>query len=422
MKILYLVPNVPSLIRVRPYNLIKKLASRGHQLTVLTLWSSLEDKQDLSRFTDECYQVKGVYLSRLRSLVNCLLAVPSRIPLQAVFCWQPQLSGELIALAQQSGGGPAYDILHVEHLRGARYGLAIKLRKEKALQQLPIVWDSVDSIGLLFKQAAVQSKSRFSRWLSYFESRRTERYERWLVGQFDRVLITSEQDRQAILQGSPAGPANPGAVTVLPNGVDLDYFAPDPAVQRDPATLVISGKMSYHANVAMVLHLVREIMPLVWRERPDVKLNVVGKAPPREVRALGQNPAVQVTGAVDDIRPFLQEATLSVTPILYGAGIQNKVLEAMACATPVISTPQAISALSAKPGRDVLIAQEPPEFARQVLQALDEPGRRMELGLAGRRYVEAHHDWNQIAAQLEQIYLQCIAAKVGSESLVSINY
>ncbi len=227
------------------------------------------------------------------------------------------------------------------------------------------------------------------------------------MNQFDHVLITSEQDRQAILQGNPVN-AGSSSISVLPNGVDLDYFKPDPEISRDPATVVISGKMSYHANVAMVLHFVREIMPLVWNRCPDVKVIVVGKDPPHEIQALGQNPAVHVTGTVKDIRPFLQRATLSVVPILYGAGIQNKVLEAMACATPVISSPQAVSALSLKPGQDVLVAQEPDRFARTVLELLDNPRRQSELGAAGRRYVERYHNWNQITVQLEEIYTQCI--------------
>ncbi len=168
MRILYVIPYVPSLIRVRPYNLIKHMSRRGHQVTILTLWTNEEEREDLNRLNDECYQVKGVHLSRARSLMNCLKAVPTQIPLQAVYCWQPELASQLLELAQQAKGEPAYDILHVEHLRGARYGLFLKTKSIKGVKRLPIVWDSVDSISLLFKQAAVQSKSQFSRWLNSF--------------------------------------------------------------------------------------------------------------------------------------------------------------------------------------------------------------------------------------------------------------
>ncbi len=404
MKVLYVVPYVPSQIRVRPYNLIRHLSERGHEVTVLTLWSHKEEQEDLNRLRNEGYQVRSIYLPRSRSMFNCLKALPTSLPLQSVYSWQPELGELLVALAQQSGAKAGYDILHVEHLRGVRYGLFYKSYSSKNEKRLPVIWDSVDSISLLFKQAAVQSKNWFSRWLTRFESRRTGRYEHWLVDQFDHVLITSEKDKQAVL---PEGQNRrcSSSVSVLPNGVDLDYFKPDERIVRDPASLVISGKMSYHANVAMVLFFIHEIMPLIWKHRPDVKVNVVGKDPPREIQALGQNPAVHVTGTVDDIRPFLQRATISVVPILYGAGIQNKVLEAMACTTPVVSTPQGVSALSILPDRDVLIAQEPEGFANSVLDLLKSPVRQRQVGMAGRRYVETYHQWNHIAAQLEEIYL-----------------
>lgn len=407
MKILFLVPYVPNLIRVRPYNLIKHLSARGHAVTLLTLWTSESEREDLNKLQDICSEVRFVHLPRVRSLSNCLAALPTRAPLQSVYCWQPELAAGLLELAQPAEGKPDYDILHIEHLRGSRYGLYLNSMPVNGRRRLPVVWDSVDSISLLFKQAAVQSKSWLSRWLTRLEYHRTEPYERWLSGQFDRVLITSEQDKRAILNGQ-THQTGPASVSVLPNGVDLDYFRPDDAAQRDPATLVISGKMSYHANVTMAYHFVQEIMPLVWKYRPDVKVTVVGKDPPREILALGRNPAVQVTGTVKDIRPYLQKAALSVVPMRYGAGIQNKVLEAMACGTPVVSTPQAVSALSAQPGRDVLIAEGSQRFAQVVLEALDDPAQQRRIGEAGRRYVEANHNWDEIACQLEDIYDQCI--------------
>jgi glycosyltransferase involved in cell wall biosynthesis len=162
--------------------------------------------------------------------------------------------------------------------------------------------------------------------------------------------------------------------------------------------------MSYHANITMTRFLVEEIMPHVWASRPDVKVTIVGKDPAREVMTLAQNPAVTVTGTVADIRPYLQRATLAAAPVTYGVGIQNKVLEAMACATPVVATPQVVTALTAVAGRDLLVAQEPVEFARAVLALLQDDTRREAIGRAGRAYVESHHDWAAITVRLEHIY------------------
>jgi glycosyltransferase involved in cell wall biosynthesis len=169
--------------------------------------------------------------------------------------------------------------------------------------------------------------------------------------------------------------------------------------------------MSYHANIRMVLHLVHEIMPIVWESRHDVTLVIAGKDPPREIRDLAANPSIQVTGTVSDIRPYLQRATMAVSPLVYGVGIQNKVLEAMACGTPVITTSQAISALSVVPGQDVLVADTPESFAEAILRLFGDPIRQEQLSRAGRKYVEEHHNWNKIAIQLEDIYCEAIDHK-----------
>ncbi|MGQ9502601.1 MAG: glycosyltransferase [Anaerolineae bacterium] len=338
-----------------------------------------------------------------------------------------------------------YDVVHVEHLRGAHYGLN--------LPDVPVVWDSVDCISYLFAQSAHDSRSLAGRLMTRFDLPRTRRHESWLVGQFDRVLVTSPVDRQAFLNlpqtksplqfgggarrtqsldkngenisaASAISAVNQDHITVLPNGVDLAYFCPSDA-PRAPHTLVISGKMSYHANVTAVLYLMDEVMPRVWAQRPEVQVQVVGAWPPRQIRQLAQRfpGRVEVTGKVDDIRPYVQRATLAVAPLRYGAGIQNKVLEALACGTPVVATPQACNALQVQAGRDLLVAADADEFAHQVLRVLDDPMLAAQLSAAGRRYVELHHDWNRVVAQLEAIYervsngKQQVAKRVASRTL-----
>jgi glycosyltransferase involved in cell wall biosynthesis len=296
--------------------------------------------------------------------------------------------------------------VHVEHLRGVKYALELKSHFGHG-KRIPIVWDSVDSISMLFRQASGVSKSFFGRFLTRFELGRTERYERWLVGQFERVLVTSQLDKKAFLSLQPPG-IRDSCIMVLPNGVDLDYFSVDNSVPREPDTLVLSGKMSYHANITMALHLVENIMPLIWNKRPGVKVYIVGKDPPKEVRDLGVDPRIEVTGTVPDIRPYLRKASVSVTPIMYGAGIQNKVLESMACATPVVSTPRATAALSIRPGQDLISAESPQDFADAVLGLLENPGLRRQLGAAGRRYVEANHRWHMIVERLVDVYRESV--------------
>lgn len=395
MRVLYIVPYVPNLISVRPYNLIRALSEQGHDVTVRTLWTTPQEKADADKLRDLCCDVQAQHMPRLRSFTNMLRALPSRVPLQSVYSWQPSLVNDLNGRTNEQ-----FDLVHVEHLRGSQYGLYLKNNIT-----LPIIWDSVDCITHLFRQTAAGSQDWRGRWRSRLDLKRTSRYEGWLLTQFDHVLVTSETDRRELLRLVPQNYTGAAQkVSVLANGVDLDYFQPGAEQAREPNTLVVSGKMSYHANVSMVLHLVNNIMPHVWAERPDVRLLIVGKDPTPEIQALGKNSAVTVTGTVDHLPPYLQRATVAVAPLTYGAGIQNKLLEAMACATPIVTTPQTIESLQAKPNQHLLVGHRPTEFAAQILYLLNNPEQRRQLGQAGRHYIKQHHHWPNIATRLETIY------------------
>ncbi len=400
MRILYVTPYAPNRIRVRPFQLLQALARRGHAVTLGAVWSDAAERADLVALAELGITVEARRMPALRSLANSLLALPMAQPLQAAYSWHPGLAARLARRALDE----PFDVIHVEHLRGARYGLYLQRRLAAAGLTTPVVWDSVDCITHLFRQAAGRSASRKSRLITRFELGRTSRYEAQMVARFDRTVVTSPADRQALAEltaGAGSGPVEDRLV-VLPNGVDLDYFTPD-ATPRLPATVVLTGKMSYHANVTAARQLVREIMPLVWAQRPDVQVWIVGKDPAREVQALASG-RVLVTGTVPDMRRNLRRATLAVAPVPYGAGIQNKVLEAMACAAPVIASEQAVSALEAEPGQELLVARSSADFAQQVTALLKAPARAQALGRAGRAYVERSHQWPRIGAALEQLY------------------
>jgi sugar transferase (PEP-CTERM/EpsH1 system associated) len=420
MNILFVVPYVPNQIRVRPYNLIRYLSQLGHRITLLTIWTNEDELEAIEQLEEYCDQVRAINLPAWRSFYNCLLALPTKQPLQAVYCWDESLADEILEISTLVNGSNTIDIVHVEHLRGARYGVNLKSRLSDRRPSLPVIWDSVDSISLLFRQAMVQSKSLLSRGLTWFDLNRTEHYEGWLLSKFDQVLVTSENDKRALLSLNKYNGDEPG-IRVLPNGVDLGYFTPPRDMERENKVIVLSGKMSYHANITMSLDFVQKIMPQVWEKHPDVQVWIVGKDPPANLQALNQNPNVKVTGTVEDIRPYLQKATLSASPISYGAGIQNKVLEALACATPVVASKQAISALDVNPGEEILVADDPLTFANNVISLLEDPERREEIGTAGRRFVEKNHDWTVVASRLEDVYTYAIEKRGEGKPFIGMN-
>lgn len=412
MRLLFIVPYTPTLIRTRPYNLVRSLAQRGHSLTLATLWETERERTALDALAAQGIEVLAAPLTRARSAANALPAMAAGLPVQARFCWQPALARRLAARLAQPG--PAFDLVHVEHLRGAEYGRWVQRWLARDGQPVPVVWDSVDCISLLFEQAAQHSGSRLGRWMARLELPSTRRYEAAAVRGFDGVLATSARDAgalEALAREADSGRAGLMKVRTLPNGVDSDYFTPNENLTVVPR-VVLSGKMSYHANVTAALSLVNEIMPHVWAQLPDVQVVLAGSAPSGALRRLAAQhaPRVQLTGYVADLRPYLQSAAVAAAPIPYGAGIQNKVLEAMACGVPVVASSQASSALQAQVGQELWVAGKPAEFAAALLQLLADPALRQTLGAAGRRYAVVHHRWQRIVEDLEGMYDDFIGA------------
>lgn len=404
MKLLFVIPYAPSPIRVRPFSIIRELASRGHKVTVATIWTDDSEREDIRRLRDEVDQVWSEHLSRRLSIWNCLRALPSPKPLQSVYSWSPRLAARIKHELYQAPSREPFDIVHVEHLRGAAYGLRLLGQANGVQRQTwpPIVWDSVDCISLLFEKASVASRRLDSRLMTRLELGRTRTFERRLLTDFQHVLVSSPVDRQALLSLVPDGHSAP--ISVLANGVDLERFSPPDPRARVPNSIVLSGKMSYHANHSMVVHFIDHILPLIQAELPDVKVWVVGKDPARSIVERGRQAGVEVTGEVPNVEQFIRTASLAAAPILYGVGIQNKVLEGMACATPVIASSQAVSALDTRPGRDLLVADRPAEFARSAVEILRSPEEGERLGRAGREFVEQRHSWGMVATALEGIY------------------
>jgi len=408
MRIFFIVPYVPSLIRTRPYNIIRSLTAKGHEVTVATPWFIESEREEAEVLRSECHRVIAVELRRMRRVWNRFRALAALRPMQATLCWNPEFARRLRNELLTDSGQVAFDVAHVEHLRAACYGTYLRSLSSRLPSHLPVVWDAVDCLHLLLEQTLDNNKSVSVRFGNRYDAWRMRSEEARLLGHFRRILVTSRVDRDALatLRGAATSPG----LEVVSNGVDLDYFKPARNARREPATIVVTGKMSYHANADMVSHLVKDILPLIRARRPDVKVSIAGKSPPRRIVEFGGLPGVSVTGSVPDLRPCIERATVAVAPLRYGVGVQNKVLEAMACGAPVVGSPQAVSALAAEPGKEVLVGATAEEFARHVLELIESPQRRRRLAEAGRAYVERLHSWPRLASRLERIYEEARAS------------
>jgi sugar transferase (PEP-CTERM/EpsH1 system associated) len=192
---------------------------------------------------------------------------------------------------------------------------------------------------------------------------------------------------------------------VLRNGVDLEYFQPQPD-KTEREHLVFTGVMDYYPNVEGCVHFVHEVFPIIRAEVPDCRFTIVGSQPTAQIQQLAEVDGVSVTGFVEDVRTYLARATISVAPLRIARGIQNKVLEAMSSGLPVVGTTSATQGVEGQAGRDFLLADGVEDQAAAILGLLRDPTEAHALGQRARRFVEQNYDWAETLKPLDGVLVQ----------------
>ncbi|TAK90887.1 MAG: glycosyltransferase [Burkholderiaceae bacterium] len=269
--------------------------------------------------------------------------------------------------------------------------------------QVPVLMDAVDD-GLLEHRREVHTAPTLKRrlhalkllWMNY-------RFEKRYFAPQDGVLFVSERDAASFQAIAPHT-----KVFVVHNGVDTDYFAPLGLPKR-AHTVIFEGNISFGPNYDGLLYFCNDILPLIRARCPDVALHIVGRDPPAEIQALATarigEPGIVVTGFVDDVRPYLDQATVFVCPLRKGAGIKNKLLQAWSIGLPIVATSITLGGLKAEPEQNVVVADTPQAFADAVLRVFADAVLRQRLSENARTTALSHYSWQQKAQELETVML-----------------
>ena len=245
-------------------------------------------------------------------------------------------------------------------------------------------------------------------WQRYYEHERRP-HRKWYIGRQAVKVASFERRAFGWMDGAVAVSSaeadeirtiNPGlSVAVVENGVDLAYFRPKSG-EPEPDTLIYVGAMHWRPNQDAVTYFVEQVLPLVRRQRPEVRFRVVGKEPPPRVRALGALPGVEIVGEVPDVRPYIDSAAVYVVPLRIGGGTRLKILEALAMRKAVISTAVGAEGLAVTDGVDIILADDPETMAAQIDRLCGDADLRTRLGGAGRALVEETYGWDSLAEKL----------------------
>lgn len=394
MKILIIAERPPTPVggRIRLYGLIRELAAR-HEFWV----ASFAYPVDLGEIDKLKPYVQGLEIVSLPQPV---------MPQRSHLFWR--INGWTHALFHSKprrGQFPSTSLLHgrINRLAKAHEFDIVLIHQAYMAPLRPsvkagMVLDMADILSQYEYQAlqrAVKKTDRFGAWLEW---KKMLALERQAVSGFDVCVTVSDDDRSRLLQIVPDKP-----VAMVPNGVDLAYFAPQDE-EEDQNTLVFVGSMDYAANADAVLYFASQILPLIKRQRPNARFLVVGYGPPAQVTALQDDLTAVVTGYVKDVRPFLSKAAVVVVPLRFGSGVRNKILEAWAMGKAIVSTSLGAEGLAVRPGGNLLLADSPEQFASATIALMEEKGLRSRLGQAGRITVEEQYAWSAIARQMESVF------------------
>lgn len=421
MKLLFLAHRIPyppnKGDKIRSFHQLRALVERGHEIHLLAFADDASDmgyQVDLAKL---CASVQIVPLNRLWAQLRALRTLLSPRPLSLGFYESKQMR----AITQQKFAEEQFDAVFVYSSTMAQY-VPLELASRTVVDMV-----DVDSEKWLDYARSVNiTKS----WLYKLEWQRLHRYEQEIVATFGYTLLTTA--REAALLNQVDEFTRRARLRTLTNGVDLAHYRPEPWRLRildklplserqwfaDPVAprLVFTGAMDYYANIEGVKYFAESILPLVREREPHAEFLIVGSKPTDEVKQLGRLPGVQVTGFVEDVRPYLQAATICVVPLRIARGVQNKVLEAMAMGKASVSTPEGVAGLNVTDGEHLLMADSPRKFAEQIIKLIRNEKLRRELGENARSFVEEHHDWAPLLQRFVEL-LETLALRNGKGKL-----
>lgn len=394
MRILFLSPWFPyppaNGSKTRIYNLLRALA-REHEVDLISFVREGEavDEQGLRNL---CRSIQTVPWREFAPRgAKALLGFLSPLPRSVVDTYSPEMESLVRAAAQRERP----DVIVASEMGTARYAV---------IDGIPRILDDVET-GAIHDSWA-EARTRFSRWRRGLTWAKVRRYAGRTARRFDACTVVSERERE-LLRGAAA---DYDAVSIIPNGVDLDSLRPGFAQPR-LNTLVYNGALTYSANYDAMRYFLRGIFPGVRAQVSDARLRITGSTQGVDVAPLPLDDHVTLTGFVPDIRTEVAAAWACVVPLREGGGTRVKMLEAMALGTPVVSTTKGAEGLDVTAGKDILIADDPADFAAQVARLLGDAGLRARLAGNARLLVEAKYGWNSIGRRFAQIVENAVEAR-----------
>ena len=384
MKIFVLLPRIPFPLekgdKLRAFNQIKQLAKHNEMVLCALNDNAKVSEQDAFRALQPyCQSINFIKISKPQIALGLMRAFFRGLPMQCGYFYNRKAAKKINALIDKHKP----DMLFGQLLRVAEY-----IRKK----DIPKCIDYQDVFSYGMKRRA-DIASPLTRPIYNMEYRRLCRYEAAIFDDFDVKTIISEPDRELI----PHPKKN--EILIIPNGVDHEYFKPQEREKK--YDLVFTGNMSYAPNVNAVEYLATEILPIVWKTLPEVKIYIAGATPDPKIKKAASERII-VSGWLDDIRDAYAQSRVFIAPMRIGTGLQNKLLEAMSMGLPAITTPLANGSLCAENGKEILVGSNAEELAQHIITLLTDKDKSQQIAQAGFDFTNRVYDWGKATQIMEE--------------------
>ena len=406
MKILFLCQTVPyppkSGVLQRIYYLLREL-SRDNEVHLIALVHRdiLTDDKKIEEARNHlkqfCKSVKLCMLEPKQSRINFI-----RTLVRSVFSFSPFsvfafkskcFQGHVKTILQEN----VFDLIHVDTIALAQY-----VPENYSVPKV-VTHHNVES-EVLFRRAKT-TRNIFHKGYLNRDAKKLLNYEKEHLKIFACNFACSETDKEKLQSID-----NSIRVEVIPNGTDTSYFVPNPNRERNNVIAHIGGLVS--ANLDAVMFFLTEIWPIIKREKSDIHLNLVGRNPPGMIMDIARTDKnITITGFVEDVRPYMEEASLIIVPLRFGGGTKLKVLDSLAMQKAVVSTSVGIEGIDVSPGKNILVADSPKKFADSVIYLLNNPNIRKDIGKMGRKLIEEKYDWTRIGKKQRELYLDIVSRR-----------
>lgn len=388
MDILYLAHRIPyppdKGCKLRAFRQLERL-SRRHRVWCACFVDTPEDLRHVSGLSPFCHRLAPVRLSRSAALVRGLAGLARGHTLTETYYRHAGMR----AVLERWRLAVRFDAVAVFSSAMAQYAWEVPAGRR--------VLDLCDLDSRKWSDYAGASRG-LKRWLYLTEGRRLAQRERGWLAMFDGTMLITQAEAKP-LSDAPCHEK----LHVVGNGVELPALELDSAHPAESAAVGFMGVMDYKPNIDGVRWFVEQCWPAIRREVPEAVFRIAGRRPTSSVRRLARVPGVVVVGEVSDAYAQVRQFDVSVAPLRIARGQQNKVLEAMAAAKPVVLTTGAAEGIAANDGKDYAIADEAEDFARRVVQLLRRPSERRLMGAAARAFVSSHHRWESALDAYERI-------------------